>query len=83
MSRATLSPAWKALCRRSLRESIPRPVKSSDRRRLQSAADSSEDDVPTPEEIDPSLLDRFDCGHDPDFGEAHIADDDQPYCDAP
>ena len=83
MSRTTLAPAWKALCRRALRESIPRPVKPSDRRRLQSAADSCEDDVPTPEEIDPSLLDRFDCDHDPDFGGAPLADDDQPYCDAP
>lgn len=83
MSRTTLSPAWKAFCRRSLRESIPRPVKPSDRRRLQSAADSSEDDVPTPEEIDPSLLDRFDCDHDPDFILDPPTDDDQPYTDAP
>ena len=42
-----------------------------------------EDDVPSPEEVDPSLLDRFDCDHDPDFGGAPIADDDQPYTDAP
>jgi len=50
---------------------------------LQSAADSSEDDVPTPEEIDPSLLDRFDCDHDPDFILDPPTDDDQPYTDAP
>lgn len=83
MSRTTLSPAYRALCRRALRESIPRPVKPSDRRRLQSAADSSEDDVPEPWEIDPSHFDYLDCDHDPDFGGAPLADDDQPYTDAP
>ena len=59
-----------------------RDLQPSVRRGLQSA-DSSDDDVPTPKEIDPSLLDRFDCDHDPDFGGAPIADDDQPYTDAP
>lgn len=86
MSRTTLSPAYRALALRSWRESIPRPVKPSDRRRLQSAADSCEDDVPTPEEIDPSLLDRFDCDHDPDCAHHDLdecTDDGHPYCDAP
>jgi len=82
MSRTTLSPAYRALCRRALRESIPRPAKPSDRRRLQSAADSSEDDVPPPEEIDPTFYDHIFCDcltGCPD----ECMDDDQPYCDAP
>ena len=91
MSRTTLSPAWKALCRRALHESIHRPVKPSDRRRLQSAADSSEDDVPTPEEIDPTVYDYLDCDFDADldaYGRdldtlGRAIDDDQPYADAP
>ena len=60
-----------------------RRIPASGKRRLRAADDSSPDDVPAPEEIDPSLLDRFDCDHDPDFGGAPLADDDQPYTDAP
>jgi hypothetical protein len=60
-----------------------RRIPASVKRRLRAADDSSPDDVPAPEEIDPSLLDRFDCDHDPDFGGAPLADDDQPYTDAP
>lgn len=63
MSRTALSPAYRALSRRALRESIPRPVRPSDRRRMRHAADSSPDDVPTPEEIDPGLLNCSDCAN--------------------
>lgn len=82
MSRTTLAPAYRALALRSWRESIHRPVKPSDRRRLQSAADSCEDDVPSPEEIDPTFYDHIFCDcltGCPD----ECMDDDQPYCDAP
>ena len=79
MSRTILSPAYRALARRSLRESIPRPVKPSDRRRMRAAGDSSEDDVPTPEEIDPTIHDDFDV----DFVLDECVDDGQPYCDVP
>ena len=78
-----LGHAFNAYSRRNQVPSMYDPLRPSDRRRLQSAADSSEDDVPTPEDIDPSLFDRFDCDHDPDSGGAPLADDDQPYPDAP
>ena len=63
-------------------------ARPSDHRRGENAHDAMVrwwDDVPTPEEIGPSLLDRFDCDeterlrYDNDI----MADDDQPYCDAP
>lgn len=82
MSRTTRHP-W-APNNRPRVERQARDLRPSVQRGLQSA-DSSEDDVPAPEEIDPSLLNRFDCDHDSDF--AHnldeCLDDGQPYCDAP
>ncbi len=62
-----------------------RRIPASVKRRLRAADDSSPDDVPAPEEIDPSLIDRFDCDHDPDFDlDAWGREiDDQPYADAP
>ena len=68
MSRTALSPAYRALCRRALREAVPRPAKASDRRRMQSANDSSPDDVPEPWEIDSTHFDCLDCDHGHDRG---------------
>lgn len=44
-----------------------------------------EDDVPAPEEIDPSFFDYLDCDMDCDLDAygREIVDDGQPYCDAP
>lgn len=68
---------------RPLRQKPPvrdwRDLRPSVLRGLQSG-DSSEDDVPTPEEVDPTIHDDV-C--DADFVLDECVDDGQPYCDAP
>lgn len=68
---------------RRLIPTFARTVRTKVKRAGSQEIERWEDDVPTPEEIDPTVYDYLDCDMDSDLDAWGREIDDQPYADAP